>query len=149
LARLQPGTRVIAEGPYGAVTAALRRRRKVLLIGGGIGITPLRALFETIPAAPGDLTLIYRASCLDDVVFRDELEYLARRRGANLRLVVGRRVELGWDLLSAAVLTKNIPDVAEHDVYVCGPGGMTTAVTPPLRTAGVPRRDIHHEAFAL
>jgi len=44
LAGVQPGTRVFAEGPYGAVTAAARRRRKVLLIGGGIGITPLRAL---------------------------------------------------------------------------------------------------------
>src|SRR5262249_5833124 len=80
LPELQPGPRVVAEGPYGAVTAALRKRRKVLLIGGGIGITPLRALFETIPARPGDLTLVYRASQWDDVVFRAELEQLARER---------------------------------------------------------------------
>ncbi len=52
LARLQPGTRVIAEGPYGALTARRRTQRRVLLIAAGVGITPLRALFETHPA-PG------------------------------------------------------------------------------------------------
>jgi ferredoxin-NADP reductase len=40
LRRLRPGTRVIAEGPYGALTAGRRRRRKVLLLAGGVGITP-------------------------------------------------------------------------------------------------------------
>src|SRR4051812_6662298 len=59
LARLRPGPRVLAEGPYGALTAARRRRRKVLLIAGGIGVTPLRALFESLPGGPGELTMIY------------------------------------------------------------------------------------------
>jgi predicted ferric reductase len=147
LARVHPGTPVFAEGPYGAVTAAVRRRRKVLLIGGGIGITPLRALFETIPADPGDLTLVYRASSDADIVFRDELAALARQRGAHVRFAVGRRAELGYDPLSAASLALNVPDLAHHDVYVCGPTGMTTAVIDALRSAGVGRRQIHHESF--
>ena len=50
LAELRPGTRVVAEGPFGALTAARRRQRQVLLIAGGVGITPLRALFQTLPA---------------------------------------------------------------------------------------------------
>ena len=70
---LAPGTRAIAAGPYGTLTAARRRRHKVLLIAGGVGITPLRPLLETLPAAPGDLTLIYRVSSMRDVVFRHEL----------------------------------------------------------------------------
>lgn len=147
LADVRPGTRVVAEGPYGAVTAAVRRRRKVLLIGGGVGITPLRALFETLPAGPGDLTFVYRASHDTDIVFRDELEYLARRRGADVRFVIGRRAELGYDPLSAGALAANIPDLVHHDVYLCGPSGMTDAATAALRTAGVPRRQIHHESF--
>jgi len=147
LARLRPGTRVVAEGPYGALTASRRRRRKVLLIAGGVGITPLRALFQTLPAGRGDLTLIYRASHDGEVVFRRELEQLAAQRGANLHIVTGRRRELRGDPLSAASLSRNIPDVARHDVYVCGPAGMTTAVTGALRAAGVPRRHIHHESF--
>jgi len=147
LADVRPGTRVLAEGPYGAVTAAARRRRKVLLIGGGIGITPLRALFETVPAAPGDLTLVYRASHDGDIVFRDELRDLARRRGARLKFVTGRRADLGYDPLSAATLAANIPDLVDHDVYVCGPDGMTSAVIDALRAAGVRRGQIHHESF--
>jgi predicted ferric reductase len=149
VARVPPGTRVIAEGPYGAVTAALRRRRKVLLIGAGIGITPVRALFETIPAGPGDLTLLYRASRDRDVVFRDELERIARRRGARLGFAVGRRAELGYDPLSAEHLAADIPDLGDHDVYLCGPDGMMTSVIRALRSAGVPRRQIHHESFEL
>jgi ferredoxin-NADP reductase len=147
LTDLAPGTRVLAEGPYGAMTAARRRRPKVLLIAGGVGITPIRALFETLPAAPGDLTLLYRASSQRDVVFLDELERLAADRGARLHIVVGRRSDLVGDPLSAAALRANLPDVAAHDVYVCGPPGMTAAATRALRAAGVPRRHIHHESF--
>jgi len=147
LAGVRRGTAVMAEGPYGAVTAAVRRRQKVLLIGGGIGVTPLRALFETIPAAPGDLTLIYRASRDTDIVFQDELRALARQRGAHLHFAIGRRSELGYEPLSAEALAANIPDLADHDVYVCGPTGMTTGVIQALRAAGVRRRHIHHESF--
>jgi predicted ferric reductase len=147
LSSLRPGTRVLAEGPYGALTSARRSQRRVLLIAGGVGITPIRALFQTLPARPGDLTLVYRASEPGDVVFRDELERLARRRGARLFFVVGRRADLGGDPLSAATLRARIPGLDRHDVYVCGPPGMTSAVIGELRAAGVQRRHIHHESF--
>jgi ferredoxin-NADP reductase len=147
LASLRPGTRVFAEGPYGAMTAAARRRRKVLLVAGGVGITPMRALFETIPAAPGDLTLVYRVGRHQDVVFRDELRAVAAARGARLHFVTGHRSELGRDPLSASGLAANIPDLRRHDVYLCGPPGLTAAVTRALRRAGVPSRSIHHESF--
>jgi len=144
LARLPRGVRVVAEGPYGAITASRRRRQKVLLIAGGIGITPLRALLQTLPGAPGDITLFYRTRSDRDVVFRDELTELARHRGATVHFLTGRRQQLGYDPLSAAVLTSNIADLREHDAYVCGPDGMTAAVVAALREAKVPRRQIHH-----
>jgi len=147
LRTLRPGTRVVAEGPYGALTRAVRSKRQVLLIAGGVGITPMRALFETLPASPGDLTLVYRASDPDDVVFRDELEELARQRGARLFFVVGRRADLGRDPLSAAALRARIPALDQHDVYVCGPAGMANAVIGELEAAGVHRKRIHHESF--
>ncbi len=147
LARLRPGTPVFAEGPYGALTAGRRTRQKVLLIAGGIGITPLRALFETLPAGPDELTLLYRASSDVDVVFADELTALARQRGARLHVITGRRAEFGYDPLSAASLTTNIADLVDHDVYLCGPEPMTRAVLAALRTAKVPRRQIHSESF--
>jgi predicted ferric reductase len=147
LARLRPGTRVLTEGPYGALTAARRSRRKVLLIAGGIGITPLRALFETLPAGPRELTLIYRASREADVVFGDELAEIARQRGARLHILTGRRAELGYDPLSAEALSANIPDLRDYDVYLCGPDPMTAAAIRALRAAKVPGRHIHHESF--
>lgn len=147
LARLRPGTKVVAEGPYGALTAARRTRRKVLLIAGGIGVTPLRALFEALPAAPGELTLLYRASQDSDVVFGDELAGIAEQRGARLHVLTGRRTELGYDPLSAQALTTNLADLREHDVYLCGPEPMVTAVGSALRAAKVPRRQIHVESF--
>src|SRR3954452_3852698 len=147
ITRLRAGTRVFAEGPYGAMTAAVRRNRKVLLVAGGVGITPLRALFQTLPAERGELTLIYRARSDADVIFRRELEQLADRRGANLHIVVGSRSQLGRDPLSATSLTAILPDLTRHDVYLCGPTGMTDSVKNALRVAGVPGRQIHHESF--
>jgi predicted ferric reductase len=64
------GTRVLAEGPYGAVTSARRTRRNVLLVAGGVGITPMRALFESLPQWAGeDLLLLYRARDDGDVLY--------------------------------------------------------------------------------
>jgi predicted ferric reductase len=149
LTGLRPGTRVLAEGPYGALTAARRSGRRVLLIAGGIGITPLRALFESLPSGPDELTLLYRTSRDADVVLGDELAAIAEQRRARLHLITGHRSELGYDPLSAAALTANIADLPDHDVYVCGPEPMAASVVSALRAAKVPRRRIHHESFEL
>jgi len=145
--RLKPGARVIAEGPYGALTGSARRRRKVLLIAGGVGITPLRALLESLPAAPGDLTLIYRVSSLRDAVFRRELEEIGARRQAKVWFVAGSRTELQGNPLTGGELTRRVPGLIDHDVYLCGPPGLTDALTRELRGAGVRRRQIHRESF--
>lgn len=146
LARLRPGTRVWAEGPYGAMTAARRSRGKVLLLAGGAGITPLRALFETLPGLPGDLTLLYRARTAEELALRDELEAIADERGAQLLYAVngpdGRR-----PAITAKMLRKILPDIALHDVYLCGPPGLAEESYSALREAGVPDRRIHHESF--
>jgi len=142
---LRPGTRVIAEGPYGALTAATgRRKRKVLLLAGGVGITPLRTMFEKLP---GQVTLVYRASGPRDVVFRRELDAIARARGGTVRYLLGSRAELGWDPLSPGYLKALVPALHRHEVYVCGPAGMTATAIAALEQAGVPRKRIHREAF--
>jgi ferredoxin-NADP reductase len=119
----------------------------VLLIAGGVGITPLRALLESLPAEPGDLSLLYRVSSMRDAVFRHELERLGAARGAAVWFVAGSRTRLGGDPLSAASLTGRLGQLTEHDVYLCGPPEMTAAVTRELRSAGVRGRQIHVESF--
>ena len=143
LARLSPGTRVIAEGPFGAFTPD-RTSRSVLLLAGGVGITPLRAMFA---ALSGTVTLIYRASTWQDIVFQAELDAIAEARGATVHYVVGSRQDLGADPLSATALRELAPGVHRMDVYLCGPPGMTGTAVAALTEAGVPRRRIHYESF--
>jgi predicted ferric reductase len=143
VSRLRPGTRVIAEGPYGSM-AVSRTGRQVLLLAGGVGITPLRAMFA---ALPGDVTLIYRASDIGDVVFRDELETIAQARGARVHYLIGSRAQLGGDPLSARQLQALVPGLHRREAYLCGPAGMMEAAVTALRAAGVPRRRIHYESF--
>ena len=147
LASVPVGTRVLVEGPFGVFTEAARRHERVLLVAGGIGITPIRALLEQVR---GDAVVLYRVVHADDIVFRAELDSLAERRGIRLEYVVGdHRTEDGGRLLDAPHLRELVPDLAERDVYVCGPPAMTDALLARLRDAGVPRRHIHAERFAL
>ena len=146
LRAIPPGTRVIAEGPFGSFTAAGRRRPRVALIAGGVGITPIRALLEDMPGAPGDIAVVYRALHADHVILRGELDELARRRGAELHYVVGDHRD---GLLSPEHLQRLVPDIAERDVYVCGSPAMTEATRAILDRSGVPRRHVFTERFAF
>jgi predicted ferric reductase len=146
LGTLRPGTRVLAEGPFGVFTEDVRRCPGAVLVAGGIGVTPVRALLEE---AEGDVVVLYRAMTDDDLVLRDELEALAEERGATLHLLPGDHRGAGKDLLSADHLRLLVPDVAERDVFVCGPAGMADALVRNVRAAGVPRRNVHTERFAL
>jgi len=146
LAELRPGTRVVAEGPFGVFTERVRRREKALLIAGGIGITPVRALLETMR---GDVVVVYRAIAEADVIFREELDTLAQARGATVHYVLGDHRGDGADLLSPAHLKELVPDIEERDVYLCGPPAMTEVLEHNVRGTRVPRRHIHIERFAL
>ncbi|MFD8600149.1 ferric reductase-like transmembrane domain-containing protein [Kitasatospora sp. NPDC059646] len=144
VAALAPGTRVRAEGPYGAFTARRRHGGPVLLLGAGVGITPLRALFETLP---GRLTLVQRARRAEDVLFRHELAAVAAGgRGRRVHELLGSREQVG-DL--GAALHRLVPDLARHEVYLCGPEAFTAEAVRALRAAGVRPSRIHHESFAF
>jgi predicted ferric reductase len=146
--RLHTGVRVFAEGPYGTFTAERRTRRRVALIAGGIGITPLRALLDTMHGGRGDITLLYRVVSEADVAFEHELAAIAARRGVDIHILAG--ADIGDDLtdrLGVPALRHHIPDIASRDVYVCGPPPMLTAVRRRLATLGVPRRHVHFERF--
>ena len=147
LADLAPGTRIFAEGPYGAFTPLLTGRR-VLFIAGGVGITPIRAMFAALPKRmSGGITLLYRASHPRDVVFSRELNAIAADRRAALHYLIGSRDELGYDPLDADNLQYAVPGLHRYEAYVCGPPGMTQTAVAALRAAGIPSRRIHHESF--
>jgi predicted ferric reductase len=141
--RLRPGTRVAIEGPYGAFTSHASSSPAVLLIGAGVGATPLRAMLEDLPART-DVVVILRASTVDDLIHRREFAELVHRRGGRLHEVVGSRHRVRFD---ARTLRRAVPDIARRDVYVCGPGEFSSAVAELAWELRVPGEQVHIEAF--
>ncbi|MDQ1289454.1 MAG: hypothetical protein QG622_3020, partial [Actinomycetota bacterium] len=156
LTELRPGTRALIEGPYGRLHPGVRTRQKVTLIGAGIGIAPLRALLEALDVAPGDLTMICRAHDEESLALRSEIDALAASSGARVFHVVGPRVtdRASWLPVSAAHLTdvqalrELVPDIAGHDVFLCGADAWMDAVRAAALEAGVPSAAIHRERFS-
>jgi len=145
IAHLKPGTRVAIEGPYGAFTHHARSSHRVVLIGAGVGITPLRALLEDLPL-PTDVTVVVRASTPGDIVHRNEIAALVEQHGGQLHVVSGSRHKVCFD---ARALGRLVPDIARSDVYVCGPDGFSKNVVASALKLGVRRNRIHEEAFAF
>lgn len=148
LASVAPGTRVLFEGPFGIFSAASRTKAGVVLAASGIGITPVRSMLENLDATHGPVDVIVRARSRSEAPLLAEVEELAAAKGATLHLVLGRR-GAGWASVDQpATLVGLVPDVAQRDVYVCGPGPWALAVENEARAAGVGRDSIHRETFA-
>ncbi|WP_229831156.1 ferredoxin reductase family protein [Actinoplanes ianthinogenes] len=141
------GAKVYAEGPYGAFTAAHRTRGATVLIAGGIGITPIRALLED-PDLTGHVVVLYRVRSAQDAVLLGELRNLADVRQARLHLLTGR-TGTDYQPFAPERLLALVPDITARDVYVCGPNPMTTSVLDSLRRLRVPSRQVHAERFRL
>jgi ferredoxin-NADP reductase len=139
---------VFAEGPYGAFTTMHQTKPNALLVAGGVGVTPVRALLEEIK---GHVVVLYRVSDPREAVLLRELEGLARAKGAVLRLVTGssKSITANGPLLGPENIAALVPDVQDRDVFICGPGGMTGTVIQSLDELGVPSNQIHAERFAL
>lgn len=157
LATLQPGTKVLIEGPYGRLHPGARIRRDVLLIGAGVGITPLRALLEALPYDGSAVTVIQRARSEAEAPLAGEINELAAHRGARHYLLPGHRVagRDSWQSASHATwsdvdaLRALCPDITGRDIFVCGPGPWIDAVLRALRLAGVPAAQVHSERFEI
>jgi len=146
LVHLKPGTRVLAEGPYGAFTAEARHDDRVVLIAGGVGVAPIVSLLADLPEH-ADVDVLYRAPRNDSVVLHRDLDALAARRPhTRVRYLVGSRHEYPID---ARALVRLIPDISQADVFVCGPGDLVDSVVESVDVIGVPPERIHHEAFRM
>jgi predicted ferric reductase len=147
LRRLRRGVRVLAAGPSGDFTVDRRRGGRALLIAGGSGIGPIRALLEELPPAT---VVIYRASSAETLMLRQELDWLARLRNAHVWYVTGPRTAPGpRRMFTRSGLRRMVPDVDRRDVYLCGPTGLVLASLRLLHRAGVPAERIHLDPFEL
>ena len=141
---LKVGTRVIIEGPYGIFTRETASQFKnVTLIGGGVGITPIRAILDEIPSS-AKIVVIYRAREESDLVLKTELDAIAKLRGITIHYLLGSRRD---HPITSANITKYAPRFADSDVYVCGPESLIEDVVKACKESGIPKDRIHHEAF--
>ncbi len=152
IAGLPLGTRVAVEGPYGALrTDELVPDHRLVLIVGGVGVAPARALLQRLPRTdgpgPGAAPIVlFRARSTAELVHFDEIRALAEQRGGRVLTLVGPSATLAvGDPFSAASLHSAIPDLAERQAFVCGPERLIAASRAGLKAAGVPSSRIHFE----
>jgi ferredoxin-NADP reductase/MOSC domain-containing protein YiiM len=154
--QLAVGDRIEVKAPAGTFTIDEGRQgRPVVLIGGGIGITPLLSMLEGISAAEPSFEtwLLYGVRDDRDYIMRSRLETIARTHSnVHLRMfysrparaVNGPNIEVGHIDLEA--MKRLLPSNA-CDFYVCGPAAMMESMTRDLQVWGVPIERVHTEAF--
>ncbi|NVN00517.1 ferredoxin reductase family protein [Arthrobacter sp. SDTb3-6] len=143
---LKPGTVVFAEGPFGHFTPEASSRHKVLLIAGGAGIGPIRALAQSLVQAGRDVVLVYRSTSHDRLALEPELRAM---RPMVLHTVAGSRAELGHDPLGPQALKHLVKDISEREIYICGPEGMGITAETSLSALGIAKQLIHREILSM
>jgi ferredoxin-NADP reductase len=140
--------------PAGKFTFTGTEAKSLVLIGGGVGITPLMAKIRYLTDLgwPGDIDLVYSVKTERDIIFRDELDAL-RRRHPNLRVTIclTRDESHMWSgergRISGAMLERVVPGIATRRVHICGPTAMIEVTRQILRDLGVPEDSILAESF--
>ncbi len=143
---VEPGTRVLAEGPLGVFTHATRTRSALLLVAAGIGVTPVRAMLEET-GSDEDVTVVIRARSPEEAPLLTEIEELAAAREARLEVVFGPRGETWGSRDRAGSVGDFLRKPDDTDIYICGPREWAAQVAADALASGVPRDAIHREEF--
>lgn len=145
LANLRPGVRVIAEGPYGVFKADRAFGKRIVLIGGGIGISPLRAIMQGFDD-DAQIDLIYRVVDETELVLKSEIDSIVQGRNIKVHYLIGSPSDFP---MGPKDLLQLVPHLAQCDVFLCGPAGLARKIRHSVESAGVPSTKFHHEAFAF
>ncbi len=144
---IKKGTRVFVEGPYGAFTAGRATQPHLVMVGGGVGITPIRALMDEFKNGV-QMDVFYRVSKPEELILKDELDYLVANSYGSTRVhyMVGSRKQFP---MTAEFLKSYAPRVADSDIYICGPEALVETVRHAAAELGVPKNRFHDEDFAF
>lgn len=149
MSRIAPGTSVVLEGPYGRFTADRAAGRPVLLVGGGVGLAPLRAILADCTPSQRPIVVARVRDCRE-LAHEDEFRTLLAQRNGRLFVLAGPRTQWnGGEPFAPAMWRAAVPDLAAREVFVCGPGPMERAVERGLKGAGVSSSRIHSQRFGV
>ena len=152
LKNLTPESPVIVQGPYGVFGQQVEDEKQVVLVAGGIGITPLRALFERYARNGRDVVLLYAVQKPEDFVLKKELDEIAHNF-SNAKVIYICEIPTDQSVvkgrIDASILQKYVPNIPGRRAFVCGPVGMMNAVEKLLIEADMPKEKIFSERFSF
>jgi 3-phenylpropionate/trans-cinnamate dioxygenase ferredoxin reductase subunit len=152
---LRPGSPVWIDGPHGAFTLDLQRTTGLVMIAGGVGITPMMSMLRTLAhrhdRRPHRLLVV--ASTIDELLFRAEIRKLQQRLDLTVVEVL-RKPPPSWTgpsgRIDESLLTAVLPGKFRRnqlDYYLCGPPAMVDDVRSVLDRLEVPEPRVHTEQF--
>ncbi len=148
------GQRVKVSAPAGRFVFAGHESDRVLLVAGGIGVTPMISVVRSLTDRGwrGEIALLFSVRAVRDIAFNDELGYLqSRHPNLRVRVVVSADPDTPWEgargQITHDVIKEFIPDLSGVRVLLCGPPPMMTAMRQILVNMGVPDGDVHQELF--
>jgi ferredoxin-NADP reductase len=152
--RVREGDLLQVAAPQGTFTFTGVEADSIVLIGGGVGLTPLMSVIRylTDRGWPRDIYLFYCCRTTEDFVFREELERLQRRHPTlHVVATMTRAHGTTWmgptGRLTEELLAQTVPDLPSRRIHLCGPPAMMDAMRANLLDLGVPRDRIKTEAF--
>lgn len=148
---LKPGAKVLVEGPLGVFGQQVGPEKQVLLAAGGIGITPIRCLFERYARNGRDVILMYAAKTREDFVLNKEVELIAKEfDSAKLVYICEESVKGAHKgVITKDLLREYVGDIPGRRAFICGPPAMMNAVEKQLIELGLPKRKIFTERFSF
>ena len=148
------GDLVKVSAPAGKFVFAGHEAARVVLLAGGIGITPMMSVISSLTDRgwAGDMYLVFSVRLVKDVVFRAEIaELCAKHPNLHVKITVSGDPDAAWDgargNITRELLEGFIPGFTSGPVLVCGPDPMMTAMRKLLVGMGLPDTDVHQEAF--
>jgi ferredoxin-NADP reductase/DMSO/TMAO reductase YedYZ heme-binding membrane subunit len=151
---LRAGDIINISAPTGRFIFDGTQAQSIVLIAGGVGITPLMAITRYLTDSnwAGEIYFAYSTKAPNDIIFRKELDELkARFSNLHMHVTLSRAEDTDWTghkgRVSAEFLTKCIPELPKRLVYICGPEPMMAMTVQVLKDLGVPDSQIKLEEF--
>ena len=151
---LREGDIINLSAPTGRFIFDGKQAKSIVLIAGGVGITPLMAITRYLKDKGwnGEIYFAYAAKTPKDIIFRQELDDLkARFPNLHVHVTLSRAEDTDWTghkgRVTAEFLMKCIPELPSRLVYICGPNAMMAMTVQVLKDLGVPAEQIRLEEF--